>query len=508
MNRNFLLLFVLAVFVSASLVAQNAGISSTAIIPDASSMLEIRSANTGLLIPRVALSATSSASPVTAPALSLLVFNTASVSDVSPGYYYWDGSKWVRMLSGSMCLTLQQAYDGCSGSGSGRNIVISGTNSVNITNSNAGSVGIKSSHSNNGVSVSAANTSSTVQFASIQATTVSNYGTVGGLNPPTSAVMGNSSGLAYGVSGQIDATGTAQSAIYGNNLRTTGGHGVYGIGFNGTVGETNYQAGYGVFGRNYGTATTSNAVGTYGRGYMGVWGETLDEEGAGVFGQNASTGTSYNNVGVWGLGWVGVYGVSNNLGSAGYGVYCVGKFAATGTKSFEIDHPLDPGNKILRHFSMESPEVLNLYRGNVELDSHGEIEVKLPDYFEAININFSYQLTAIGAPSSGLYIKQEIKDGSFVIAGGNAGQKVSWVVYAERNDKYIQTYPEVKNVIVLKKVPDTYLTPELWGQPKSKSAFTGPKTESGQMLTPDSKLIQSEMQILNSGENDSIENKD
>ncbi|HCY24163.1 MAG TPA: hypothetical protein DHV29_11820 [Bacteroidales bacterium] len=494
--------------VSASSFAQNVGISSTAIVPDASSMLEIRSTNKGLLIPRVALSATSSASPVTAPALSLLVFNTASAGDVTPGYYYWDGSKWVRMLSGSMCLTLQQAYDGCSGSGSGRNIIISGTNSVNLSDANASSIGFKSTHSNNGVAVSADNTSTSVQYATIQATTNSNYGTVGSVTPPTSAVMGNSSGLAYGVSGQIAATGSAQSAIYGNNLRTTGGHGVYGIGFNGTVGESNYQAGYGVFGRNYGTATTSNAVGTYGRGYMGVWGETVDGQGAGVFGQNASSGTTYKNVGVWGLGWVGVYGVSNNLGSAGYGLYSVGMFAATGAKSFEIDYPFDPGNKILRHFSMESPEVLNLYRGNVELDSHGEIEVQLPDYFEAININFSYQLTPIGAPASGLYIKQEIIDGSFIIAGGNAGQKVSWVVYAERNDKYIQTYPEVKNVIVQKKVPDTYLMPELWGQPKSKSVFTGPKTEPGQMLTPDSKLIQSELPILKSGENDSIENNE
>lgn len=495
---DFLIIFF--VILSLNSYSQNVGISDVAITPDASSMLEIRSTTKGLLIPRIALSATTSPLPVTSPATSLLIYNTASVSDVTPGYYYWDGSKWVRMLSGSGCVTLQQAYDGCSGSGSGRNIVISGTNSVNITDANASSIALKSTHSNNGVAVSADNTYTSGQFATIQATTASNYGTIGGATPPTSAIMGNSSGKAYGVSGQITASGTAQSAVYGNNLRTTGGHGVYGIGVNGTVGETNYQAGYGIFGINNGTATTSNAVGTYGRGYMGVWGETTDGEGAGVFGQNVSTSTSFNNVGVWGLGWVGVYGVTNDNG---FGVFSNGELGASGLKSFVIDHPLDPGNKVLKHFCIESPEVLNLYRGNVQLDNDGECVVVLPDYFEEININFSYQLTPIGTPANGLYIKQEIVRGSFIIAGGNPGQKISWVVYAERNDMYVQTYPDVKKTEVPKRQPDTYLMPGLWGQPRSKSVFIGSKTEPGQALTTDSKLIQSELLILESNETSS-----
>jgi len=51
------------------------------------------------LIPRIALTQTTSPSPVTSPAQSLLVYNTATINDVTPGYYYWDGSKWVRLLS-------------------------------------------------------------------------------------------------------------------------------------------------------------------------------------------------------------------------------------------------------------------------------------------------------------------------------------------------------------------------------------------------------------------------
>ncbi len=73
------------------------GIGTTT--PDLSSSLDISSNNTGLLIPRVALTATTIAAPVTAPIASLLVYNTASVADVVPGFYYWDGSVWRKLTS-------------------------------------------------------------------------------------------------------------------------------------------------------------------------------------------------------------------------------------------------------------------------------------------------------------------------------------------------------------------------------------------------------------------------
>ena len=79
--------------------AQNAGIGSSSFTPDASAGLEIRFTDKGLLIPRVALTSTSSASPITSPANSLLVYNTATTGDVTPGYYYWTGSKWMRLLA-------------------------------------------------------------------------------------------------------------------------------------------------------------------------------------------------------------------------------------------------------------------------------------------------------------------------------------------------------------------------------------------------------------------------
>lgn len=87
--------------------AQNIGINGNGATPDASAILDVSAAPTndkGMLVPRIALSATNVAAPVTAPATSLLVYNTAtagvSPNNVVPGYYYWDGTKWVPLGGG------------------------------------------------------------------------------------------------------------------------------------------------------------------------------------------------------------------------------------------------------------------------------------------------------------------------------------------------------------------------------------------------------------------------
>lgn len=72
--------------------------------PDSSSTLDVVSTNSGVLIPRLILSATNVAAPVVSPATSLLIYNTATAGSgltaVSPGYYYWSGSQWIRLQSG------------------------------------------------------------------------------------------------------------------------------------------------------------------------------------------------------------------------------------------------------------------------------------------------------------------------------------------------------------------------------------------------------------------------
>nr|MBP6732290.1 hypothetical protein [Chitinophagales bacterium] len=194
---------------------------------------------------------------------------------------------------------------------------------------------------------------------------------------------------------------------------------------------------------------------------VGVYGEfntTSSNDAIGVYGKSVpSAGFGY-----------GVYGEGLN-----YGVFANGDLGASGAKTFAIDHPLDPSNKILRHFSIESPEVLNVYRGNVVLDASGEAVVQLPSYFHSVNREFSYVLTPIGAMAN-LYVKQEVDaDGKFKVAGGNAGMKISWYVYAERNDPYMQQYPEKRQVEIPKRDYEVgkYIRPDLYGQPKEKGIF-------------------------------------
>ena len=69
--------------------------------------------------------------------------------------------------------------------------------------------------------------------------------------------------------------------------------------------------------------------------------------------------------------------------------------------------------------------------------------MQLPAWFEAVNGDFRYQLTAVGRPSPGLYIAQEISSNSFQIAGGTAGAKVSWQVTGVRHDPYAKAHPLV-----------------------------------------------------------------
>ena len=66
--------------------------------PSASAKLEIAATDKGLLPPRIALTSTSSSSPITGtPDAGLLIYNTATVSDVTPGYYYWSGTDWKKL---------------------------------------------------------------------------------------------------------------------------------------------------------------------------------------------------------------------------------------------------------------------------------------------------------------------------------------------------------------------------------------------------------------------------
>ncbi len=167
--------------------------------------------------------------------------------------------------------------------------------------------------------------------------------------------------------------------------------------------------------------------------------------GVGVFGE----------AGGFSQGVVGVRGRSNSSDANSFGVFSAGRLGATGTKSFRIDHPESPQTHYLFHYSAESPEVINFYRGAVTLDAQGRAVVRLPSYFAKINTQPTYQLTPVGAPMPNLHVAERISDAAlrlgaslpsngpgpecwFIIAGGTPAGEVSWRVEAIRNDDFVR----------------------------------------------------------------------
>lgn len=104
------------------------------------------------------------------------------------------------------------------------------------------------------------------------------------------------------------------------------------------------------------------------------------------------------------------------------------------TKAFTIDHPVDPVNKVLRHFCMEGPQVWNVYAGNAKL-RNGRAFVYLPDYYTKLNKVGSevYQLTAVG-DFANLYVAEKVNDNLFLIKG-DKDVEVSWNIKVLRGDK-------------------------------------------------------------------------
>ena len=230
-----------------------------------------------------------------------------------------------------------------------------------------------------------------------------------------------------------------------------------------------------------------------GVGY-GVYGKS--SEGAGLYGESQKSagmaGSSRDGFGVVGTSgnWAGLYCNS----SFDYAAILDGKVKITGNLekaggSFKIDHPLDPANKYLCHSFVESPDMKNVYDGVVVLDRKGKAEIELPDWFGILNKDFRYQLTAIGAPGSNLYIAEEVSDTTitntnysssksssnknnnnsrFKIAGGTSGMKVSWQVTGIRKDPWANA----NRIRVEQDKPDNergyYLHPDLYSQPEEK----------------------------------------
>ena len=148
-----------------------------------------------------------------------------------------------------------------------------------------------------------------------------------------------------------------------------------------------------------------------------------------------------------GTGWAALYAVNIGTSPAIYGfsssgpaAYLVGNVTITGTLTkgagaFKIDHPLDPENKYLVHSFVESPDMMNVYNGNVMTDADGMVRVELPDYFNALNRDYRYQLTVIGQFAQAI-VSEKVVGNWFAIRTDKPHVEVSWQVTGIRQDAY------------------------------------------------------------------------
>jgi len=191
----------------------------------------------------------------------------------------------------------------------------------------------------------------------------------------------------------------------------------------------------------YGTSSATSGIGSNGAYFI-----SQSPQGSGIVGQNE----------------VG-----------GYAGYFIGNVTVTGTLtkgggSFKIDDPIDPANKYLSHSFVESPDMKNIYDGNVTTDAKGYATVEMPAWFEALNRDFRYQLTTINSFSRAT-VAAELKDGKFRIRTSQPHVKVSWQVTGIRHDAWANAHRIPNEEEKPANEQGKYLHPELFGAGPDKA---------------------------------------
>jgi hypothetical protein len=381
---------------------------------------------------------------------------------------------------------------------SGTTVKIAGTETTTGTISSGGDLDANGNVNANG-SVSASgsvNASGSVSASSVFGTLLTALGTSSGGSSVLGLASSGAGSFAAGVNGTLTSGDPTYSyGVYGENDSVTGGKGVFGFNKQGAggVGVQGYAPGTNAIG----VAGSSNTFGTVahsliGNVPLGVLGDSSSGYGIAATSDNsnallaenhstADTLVTVNNGGgapfyAQGTGGYGFVDQNGNLVLTGV------VFAAA--KDFKIDHPLDPANKYLYHASIESSEMKNIYDGIAVLDGSGSARVELPEWFEAVNGDFRYQLTALGAPGPNLHIAQKISNNQFTIAGGQPGMEVSWLVTGVRHDAYAQAHPLQVSVDKSEGERGYYIHPELYGASAEKSLASAHRAQFPKLANP------------------------
>jgi hypothetical protein len=274
----------------------------------------------------------------------------------------------------------------------------------------------------------------------------------------------------------VDVTGaavTGYQAQAGAGVTATGGAaGINGSAGNGITayagsGDSSYggpSGANGIFATGGSTIAGCSLCTTGAGGYFQGGGNPNDGSTFGGDGVHANPGSN-TGVGIYALsvcaaGTPPCNGYNSVAGLFSGDVYVDGNLSKNGG-SFKIDHPLDPANKYLYHSFVESPDMMNIYNGDVTTDGGGHATVTLPDWFEALNSDFRYQLTVIGQFSQAI-VASKINHNTFAIRTDKPNVEVSWQVTGIRQDAWANAHRIPVEAEKTKADQGHYLHPELF----------------------------------------------
>jgi len=275
----------------------------------------------------------------------------------------------------------------------------------------------------------------------------------------------------YGVYGYA-AKGLINFGVEGDAGGTTGVNG-YNIGVEATADSSQNQnraveaAASSTLGSNTGVFAIADGVNANTKLNIGLLGKAVNSAGFNL-GLYALADTSFGtSIAIYGDATCAtcVQGTTNQAGQFFGDVDVAGNFTKT-SGTFKIDHPMDPANKFLIHSFVESPDMMNIYNGNITTDANGDAVVSLPSYFQVENIDFRYQLTVIGTFAQAI-VSKEISNNTFSLKTDKPNVKVSWQVTGVRNDPYAQQHRIVPEVMKNENERGRYRHPELYGLPNT-----------------------------------------
>lgn len=468
--------------------AQNVGINPTGALPNSSAGLDVDFSNKGVLIPRVALTARNSNAPIGAGiANSLLVYNTATSgtypNNVYPGYYYWDGTQWQRLMSGAadgwqvtgntLSGTLPASPNEFIGTLNNADWIVKTNNTERMRVKSNGQVVINNTTPFAGdvFSSFAAGTDAAINgYSSGGGEAV--YGQNTGTGFTMVGITTNNNPAVYGQGPSIGTYGVASanngSGILGVGPASVTAYGVYGTAGNdqamgGVFINTHSQGtglvvgGNNVASMNYltngsGIAATSTIFGIVSYGidaaqgngiaaagnnlgiliYGGGGGGVFHGQNIGVYGHAAAFGVSGTNFG----------GYFDNGNSSGY-TYVGGDFGGTNYKILGSGNTStivkDINGKRVIMFCPEAPEILFEDYGKGKL-INGKAHIELdPNFSKNVTINDKHPLRVfiqLEGECNGVYVTNKTATGFDVIElnGGKSNVEFTYHVIANRAD--------------------------------------------------------------------------